>query len=123
MDLSGLVRCEFCSTGYSSNKVSDKIEALKKLDLSEIEALLQEHINELITLKNESNIEQLSDGVIIFELFAFLPVKDSQLSVAFLSEGVKVYIYDVNMSFAFINAYNDFIKAFENLLKRAFNEN
>lgn len=104
--------------------LSEKVEALKKLDLSEIEDLLQEHINELLTLKNESNIEQLSDDVIIFELFAFLPVPvHNQLSMIFLIDDIKVYIYDVNMSFVFINDYNKFIKAFENLLKRAFNEN
>lgn len=101
--------------------LSEKVEALKKLDLSEIEALLQEHINDLLTLKNMRKVE-IKDDLIVFKLYAFLPVHND-LTIIFLSEGVKVYIYDVDMSFAFINAYNDFIKAFENVLKKAFNEN
>lgn len=101
--------------------LSDKVKALKKLDLRKIEALLQEHINDLLTLKNVRGIE-IKDDLIIFKLYAFLPVHND-LSIIFLSKGIKVYIYDVNMNFAFINAYNKFIKAFEKLLKKAFNEN
>lgn len=101
-------------------KINEILKGLTKDDVKEIEALLQEHIDDFLTLKNKTNIKEEYDFIAL-HLFADLPVKDSKVVVSF-SMPIKdfylqVCIHGIKTHWVDINDWNAFIKAFEKFIR------